>query len=82
MIQMAMIHIMLRRLEPTCQYSLASQMRGVRLRRPPKFPNPLSVDFANKNPLLLTGLAGVEPLGLLAVEPAEEFVRAGAGAIR
>lgn len=29
MIQMAMIHIMLRRLEPTCQYSLASQNEGV-----------------------------------------------------
>ncbi len=41
MIQMAMIHIMLRRLEPTHQYSLASQNGGVRLRRPPRFPNPL-----------------------------------------
>jgi putative transposase len=29
MIQMAMIHIMLRRLEPTCQYPLASQNEGV-----------------------------------------------------
>jgi putative transposase len=29
MIQMAMIHIMLRRLEPTCQYPLASQNQGV-----------------------------------------------------
>jgi putative transposase len=29
MIQMAMIHIMLRRLEPTCQYALASQNKGV-----------------------------------------------------
>jgi putative transposase len=28
MIQMAMIHIMVRRLEPTCQYSLASQKEG------------------------------------------------------
>jgi putative transposase len=29
MIQMAMIHIMVRRLEPTCQYCLASQNEGV-----------------------------------------------------
>lgn len=29
MIQMAMIHIMVRRLEPTCQYPLASQKAGV-----------------------------------------------------
>jgi putative transposase len=29
MIKMAMIHIMLRRLEPTCQYSLSSQKGGV-----------------------------------------------------
>ncbi|HSQ56472.1 MAG TPA: transposase, partial [Gemmata sp.] len=29
MIQMAMIHIMVRRLEPTCQYSLASQNEGI-----------------------------------------------------
>ena len=29
MIQMAMIHIMVRRLEPTCQYPLASQNEGV-----------------------------------------------------
>jgi putative transposase len=29
MIQMAMIHIMIRRLEPTCQYPLASQNEGV-----------------------------------------------------
>jgi putative transposase len=29
MIQMAMIHIMVRRLEPTCQYTLASQNEGV-----------------------------------------------------
>jgi putative transposase len=29
MIQMAMIHIMVRRLEPTCQYCLASQKEGV-----------------------------------------------------
>lgn len=28
MIQMAMIHIMVRRLEPTCQYTLASQKDG------------------------------------------------------
>ena len=28
MIQMAMIHIMVRRLEPTCQYTLASQNQG------------------------------------------------------
>ena len=28
MIQLAMIHIMLRRLEPTCQYPLASQKAG------------------------------------------------------
>jgi putative transposase len=31
MIQMAMIHIMVRRLEPTCQYCLASQNEGVEL---------------------------------------------------
>jgi putative transposase len=29
MIQMAMIHVMVRRLEPTCQYCLASQKEGV-----------------------------------------------------
>ena len=29
MIQMAMIHIMVRRLEPTCQYPLASQKEGI-----------------------------------------------------
>ena len=29
MIQMAMIHIMVRRLEPTCQYCLTSQKEGV-----------------------------------------------------
>jgi putative transposase len=28
MIQMTMIHIMVRRLEPTCQYPLASQNQG------------------------------------------------------
>jgi putative transposase len=31
MIRMAMIHIMLRRLEPTCQYPLASQKAGVEI---------------------------------------------------
>ena len=29
MIQMAMIHIMVRRLEPTCQYCLASQKEAI-----------------------------------------------------
>jgi hypothetical protein len=29
MIKIAMIHIMVRRLEPTCQYSLTSQNEGV-----------------------------------------------------
>jgi hypothetical protein len=42
MIRMAMIHVMVRRLEPTRQNTLASQKQGLRPRRLPKFPNSLS----------------------------------------
>jgi putative transposase len=54
MIKMAMIHIMVRRLEPTCQYPLASQKAGSRLCSCPKFPNPLSDPFSSR-PSLVRG---------------------------
>lgn len=40
MIRMAMIHVMVRRLEPTSQYPLASQKAGSMLPKSPKFSNP------------------------------------------